>query len=50
MANEKLGVATEPSPESLQLSVFAFAQWGLTIGITRRTFPALKHLMPSQTI
>jgi len=41
MANEKLGVATEPSPESLwgalslcsgglSIGVFAYVQWGLT--------------------
>jgi len=30
MANENLGVATEPSPESLQLRGFTFVQWGLT--------------------
>jgi len=30
MANEKLGVATEPSPENLQLRGFTFVQWGLT--------------------
>jgi len=30
MANEKLGVATEPSPECLLLGGFTLAQWGLT--------------------
>jgi len=30
MANEKLGVATEPSPESLLQGGFRFVQWGLT--------------------
>jgi len=30
MTNEKLGMPTEPSPESLQNGVFAFVQWGLT--------------------
>jgi len=30
MAIEKLCVATEPSPESLQLRGFTFVQWGLT--------------------
>ena len=30
MANEKLGVATEPSPESLLYGDFRFVQWGLT--------------------
>jgi len=30
MANEKLGVATEPWPESLQLRCFTFVPWSLT--------------------
>jgi len=30
MANEKLGVPTEPSPESLQKRSFTFVQWSLT--------------------
>jgi len=29
MTNEKLGVATEPSSESLQLRGLTFVQWGL---------------------
>jgi len=29
MANEKLGVPTEPSPESLQKRSFTFVQWSL---------------------
>ena len=30
MANEKLDVATEPSPQNLLYGDFAFVQWGLT--------------------
>jgi len=29
MANQKLGVPTEPSPESLQRRRFTFVQWDL---------------------
>jgi len=38
MANEKLGVATEPSPESLPWGGFRFVQWGLTFRNLNKLF------------